>query len=158
MSDINYIYTYSKSLIMWNQCIWLVILTIAFVTRIATVTWFKGWCNVSPLWSHLWAMWAMKPLWSTATIEIHPHYKDPCHCKNWLATSTILWLPTIMVVIPVRWSGPASSQVASNPKVNHPEPLSLQVVCNQGNHLLLWLKQVTDMYEYCSSHGFITLK
>ena len=41
-------------------------------------------------------------------------------------------------------------QLVSNPKVNHPEPLSLQVVCNQGNHSL-WLKQVTDMHEYYSS-------
>jgi len=32
-------------------------------------------------------------------------------------------------------------QVVSNLIVNHPEPLSLQVVCNQGNHSL-WLKQV----------------
>ena len=36
-------------------------------------------------------------------------------------------------------------QLVSNPKVNHPEPLSLQVVCNHS----LWLK---DMYEYYSSH------
>ena len=42
-------------------------------------------------------------------------------------------------------------QLVSNPKVNQPEPLSLQVVCNQGKHSL-WLKQVTDMYEYYSSH------
>ena len=27
-------------------------------------------------------MWAMQPLLSTATIEIRPQYKDPCHCKN----------------------------------------------------------------------------
>jgi len=40
-------------------------------------------------------MWAMQPLWSTATIEIHPQYKDPCHCKNWLATLTTLWLPYV---------------------------------------------------------------
>ena len=51
---------------------------------------FKGWCKVSPCDSHLWAMWAMQPLWSTATIEICPQYKDPCH---WLATLTTLWLP-----------------------------------------------------------------
>jgi len=36
-------------------------------------------------------------------------------------------------------------QLVSN--VNHPEPPSLQVVCNNS----LWLKQVTDMYEYYSS-------
>jgi len=42
-------------------------------------------------------------------------------------------------------------QLVSNPKVNHPEPLSLQVGCNQGNHSLC-LKQVIDMYECCSSH------
>ena len=42
-------------------------------------------------------------------------------------------------------------QLVCNPKVNHPEPLSLQSVCNQGKHSL-WLKQVTDKYEYCSSH------
>jgi len=41
-------------------------------------------------------------------------------------------------------------QLVTNPKVNHPEPGSLQVVCNQGNHSML--KQVTDMYVYCSSH------
>jgi len=40
-------------------------------------------------------------------------------------------------------------QLVSNHKVNHQEPPSLQVVCNQGNHSL-WLKQVR--YEYCSSH------
>jgi len=28
-------------------------------------------------------MWAMQPLWSTATIKIRSQYKDPCH---WLAT------------------------------------------------------------------------
>jgi len=33
-------------------------------------------------------------------------------------------------------------QLVSSPKANHPEPLSLQVVCKQGNHSL-WLKQVT---------------
>jgi len=38
-------------------------------------------------------------------------------------------------------------QLVSNPKVNHPESLSLQVVCKHS----LWLKQVTDMYEYYSS-------
>ena len=39
-------------------------------------------------------------------------------------------------------------QLVSNPKVNHPEPLSLQVVCNHS----LWLEQVTDnMYEYYGS-------
>jgi len=43
--------------------------------------------------SHLWATWAMQPLWSTVTMEIHPQYKDPCHCENWLATLTTLWLP-----------------------------------------------------------------
>jgi len=42
-------------------------------------------------------------------------------------------------------------KLVSNPKVNLPEPLSLKVVCKQGNHSL-WLKQVTDRYEYCSSH------
>ena len=42
-------------------------------------------------------------------------------------------------------------QLISNPKVNYQEPLSLQFVCNQGNHSL-WLKQVTDRYEYGSSH------
>ena len=48
-----------------------------------------------PCDSHLWAMWAMQPLWSTATIEIHPQYEDPCHCKNWLATLTILHVVTL---------------------------------------------------------------
>jgi len=42
-------------------------------------------------------------------------------------------------------------QLISSPKLYHPEPLSLQVVYNQGNHSL-WSKQVTDMYECCSSH------
>ena len=37
---------------------------------------------LAPCDSHLWAMWAMQPLWSTATIEFRPQYKDPCHCKN----------------------------------------------------------------------------
>jgi len=41
---------------------------------------------LAPCDSHLWAMWAMQPLWSTATIEFRPQYKDPCHCINWLAT------------------------------------------------------------------------
>ena len=41
-------------------------------------------------------------------------------------------------------------QLVSNPKVNHPEPLPLRFVCIQDNSL--WLKQVTDRYEYCSSH------
>jgi len=58
-----------------------------------------------------------------------------------------------MVVIPVISTSFLSGcfmQLVSNPKVNHQEPLSLQFVCNQGNHSL-WLKQVTDMYDYCSS-------
>jgi len=68
---------------------------IAFVTRIATVTCLWDDAMLVPCDSHLWAMWAMQPLllMSTATIEIHPQYKDPCHCKNWLATLTTLWLP-----------------------------------------------------------------
>jgi len=65
------------------------------------------------------------------------------------------WLPhwclvvricRIMVVIPAMWTSFLSScfmQLVSDPKVNHQEPLSLQVVCNQDNHSL-WLKQVTD--------------
>ena len=36
----------------------------------------------------------MQHTWSTATIEISP-YKDPCHCKNWLATLATLWLPLV---------------------------------------------------------------
>jgi len=47
-----------------------------------------------------------------------------------------------MVVIPVIWTSFPSScfmQLVSNPKVNHQELLSLQFVCNQGNHSL-WLK------------------
>jgi len=40
---------------------------------------------LAPCDSHLGAMWAMQPLWSTATIEFCPQYKDPCHCKtDWL--------------------------------------------------------------------------
>jgi len=53
-------------------------LTIAFVTRIATVAWFLGDARLVPCDSHLWAMWAMQPLWSTATIEIALN-KDPGH-------------------------------------------------------------------------------
>ena len=78
---------------------WLVILTIAFVTRIATVT---GWCNVIPCDSHA----SMGNVGNAALI----------------------------------WTSFLSScfmQLVSNPKVNHPEPQSLQVVCNQGNHSLL---------------------
>jgi len=26
-------------------------------------------------------LWAMQPMWNTATIELRP-YKDPCHCKS----------------------------------------------------------------------------
>ena len=42
-----------------------------------------------PCGSHL---WAMQPMWSTATIEIC-HYKDPRHCTNLLVTLITLWLP-----------------------------------------------------------------
>jgi len=45
--------------------------------------------------SHLWARQCSCPLWSTATIELRPQYKDPCHCKSWLATLTTLWLPYV---------------------------------------------------------------
>ena len=62
---------------------WLVILTIAFVTKTCNcdVASFKI-KGLVPCGSHL---WAMQPRWSTATIEIHP-YKDPCHCNNILVT------------------------------------------------------------------------
>ena len=42
-----------------------------------------------PCGSHL---WAMQPMWSTATIEICL-YKDPRHCTNLLVTLITLWLP-----------------------------------------------------------------
>ena len=75
---------------------WLVILTIAFVYHQLNCNCdmvLRDDARLVPCDSHLWAMWAMQPLWSTATIEIHPQYKDPCHCKNWLATLITLWLP-----------------------------------------------------------------
>jgi len=66
-------------------------LTIAFVTRIRTVTshGLRDDARLVPCGSHL---WAMQPMWSTATIEIHP-YKYPSHCKNLLVTLITLWLP-----------------------------------------------------------------
>ena len=62
----------------------LVIMTIAFVTRIATACdmILRDDAMLVPCDSHLWAMWAMQPLWSTATIEIRTQYKDPSHGKN----------------------------------------------------------------------------
>ena len=38
-----------------------------------------------PCDSHLWAMWAMQPLWSTATIEIALS-KDPGHFNQTVVT------------------------------------------------------------------------
>jgi len=63
-------------------------LTIAFVTRIATVI-LSDDAKLVPCGSHL---WAIQPMWRIATIEICP-YKDPCHCTNLLVTLITLWLP-----------------------------------------------------------------
>ena len=44
-----------------------------------------------PCDSHLWAMWAMQPLWSTATIEFCPLTRIvPCGCLLGVATPNIL--------------------------------------------------------------------
>ena len=80
--------------------------------------------------------------------------------KGWCNVSP-LWQPSMGNVgnAALIWTSFLSScfmQLVSNPKVNHPEPLSLQVVCNQGNHSL-WFKQVRYVWVLDLCKGTIPL-
>jgi len=58
-----------------------------------------------PCDSHLWAMWAMQPLWSTATIEICSQYSTKIfatfkrligHFNHTVVTLRLLWYQSLI--------------------------------------------------------------
>ena len=59
---------------------------------------------------YIWAMWAMQPLWSTTTIEIHPQYMQRSlpligHFNNTVITLGLLWYQTNCIRhLPGSWS------------------------------------------------------
>ena len=53
---------------------------------------FKGWCKVTAINGQC---GQCSPCWVQQQLKFCPQYRDPSHCKIWLATLTTLWLPYV---------------------------------------------------------------
>jgi len=106
-------------------------LTIAFVTGIATVTWFS---LVAAIYGQ------RNPcVVYVITIEICP-YKDPCHCTNLLVTLITLWLLYRLTLVSetdcVRHL-PGSWPILPHwQSWEHSQGHSLQLCCHGNSHAL----------------------